>query len=98
VHPDPVALLDGRALPERQVRPPQGLEERQQLVGILDRPMQPIDPQILVVADDLRLVVGQDPAIAAGTDHLGVHDVGDALQHRPLALPRAGPRAVACLG
>ena len=46
-------------------------------------------PQVLVVADERRLVVGDDPAIPARDDDLGVRDVTQALEHGPLVGLRA---------
>ena len=75
------------------------LEEHEELVGVLvSARVQLVGPQILVVADQRRLVMGQDPSIARGRDHLGVDGVAQALDHRPLpgggtnvsAVPRFG--------
>ena len=59
--------------------------------------MQPIDPQILVVADDLGLVVGEDPPVASRHDELGIDDVVDAAEDGPLAGLRPRPQVRAGL-
>ena len=60
--------------------------------------MEPVDPQILVVADQLGLVMRQDPAVACGRHDLGVHDVGEALEHAPFPVPRSRAGVVAGVG
>ena len=81
---DPLSVSLWRPIPQCQVGATQRLEQRQQLVAAFRRCMQPIDPQVLVVAHQIGLVVGQDPPVSAGSDHLGIHDVSDALEGRPL--------------
>ena len=61
----------------------------QQLARVVVSVMEPSHPQVLVVADQRRLVVRDDPPVAAGVDDLGVGGVAEALQDRPLA--RLGP-------
>jgi hypothetical protein len=46
--------------------------------------VEPVDPQVLVVADERRLVLRDDPAVPARDDELGVRDVAQALEHGPL--------------
>ena len=57
-----------------------------------------VDPQVLVVADELRPVVGEHPPVAAGHDELRVREVGEAQQHRPLPRLRPRPQVRAGLG
>src|SRR6266545_4445210 len=81
----PASLLNGRLPPEIQVRAAKTLEERQQLVHVVLVVAQPFYPQVLVVADERRLVVSEDPSVPSAGCHLGVGDVPDALQDRPFA-------------
>ena len=57
--------------------------------------MQPIDPQILVVSEQVRLVLGEYPTEPAAHDILPVDDVGDAVQYRPLVGCRSRPEVPA---
>jgi hypothetical protein len=43
-----------------------------------------IDPEVLVVASERRLVVGEDPPVPRRGHDLGVERVAEALQDRPL--------------
>jgi hypothetical protein len=47
--------------------------------------MDSIDPEVLVVANDWRLVVSENPSIAATHHELGIGDVSDASEDGPLA-------------
>jgi hypothetical protein len=63
MHPVTRSLLHGRALPEHQVRRSQGLEQRQQLGRVLRATgVQMVDPQVLVIGQEVRSVMRQDPA------------------------------------
>ena len=80
---DPRPVLRRRPSPKVEVRRSQTLEERDQRRGVVVAVMQPRDPEILVVAEELGLIVGEDPAVAARDHELGVDDVGDALEDAP---------------
>ena len=88
----PAVRFTGRP-PEVDVRGPQRLELREELQRVVVVGVQPVDPQVLVVADELRPVVREDPPVPARHDHLGVRDVGEAQERGPLA--RLGPHAQA---
>ena len=51
-----------RLRPRARGSPAQGLEERHERLGVRSLGVEPVDPQVLVVADDLRLVVGDRPS------------------------------------
>src|SRR4051812_38396066 len=82
---DAIAFGRWSAMPERDVRRPKRLEHRDELVEIVVAMPKALDPARLVIADELGLVMSQDPAIPPGIDHLGVDDVADAFDHGPLA-------------
>ena len=67
------------------------LEHAEQLLDVVIVVAKPSHPQGLVVADDVRLVLGEDPAITAGDDELAVNEVADAFEDRPLT--GLGPRS-----
>ena len=90
VQPDALPVRVARAAPQLDVRRPERLELGEQLERVVIVGVQPVHPQILVVADELRPVVREDPPVAAGHHDLGVRDVGQAQEHRPLARLRAG--------
>ena len=96
--PHTVAVLHRGASPERQVRLAEWLEEREQRRRVLDGTVEPVDPQVLVVADQVRLVMCEDPAIAGRCHDLGIDDVGEAFEDRPLLGTRARGRIRAGLG
>src|SRR5439155_20184086 len=93
-HPGSVARRGPR--PQREMRALEDPEHCQHLRGVLARVVEPLDPQILVVADEGRLVLGQDPPIPTGEDDLRVEDVRKDLHHRPLAGYRSRAKAWAC--
>ena len=97
VHAHPAPLGFGRPLPQAKVRAHQRAEQRQHLGRIVLLVPEPLDPQVLVVGDERRPVVGQDPPVPAGQDDLGVQEVPQDLDRRPLALGGPGPEVIARL-
>ena len=91
VHADALAVRGAEPLPERQVRASESVELGDQLVGVIVAVAEMGDPQGLVVADDRRRVLGDDPAVAAADDELAIGEVAEAFQHGPLARLRRRP-------
>ena len=86
---DPRSLLRRGPAPERDVRGPERLERRKELHRFGVRVPESLDPAVLVVPLQRRLVVGKDPSIPRRTDDLRVGDMADAFDDRPLT--RLGP-------
>ncbi len=63
VDPQPLALIGRRPPPQRDVGQPQRLEQVDQPVGVRLVGVQAVDPQVLVVADQRRLVLRQHPPV-----------------------------------
>lgn len=91
VHPDPPAFSDRGSPPECQVRPSQGLEQRDQSVRIVRVMPQAFDPE--VVAEERRFIVRDRLPVASRHHQLRVRELPDKLQHRPLAFSRSAAQA-----
>jgi hypothetical protein len=70
---------------QRHVRAAERLEERQEIFYRLVADVEALHPRVLVVADQRRLFVREDPPVAAAHHDLGVEQVRDAAVHGPLA-------------
>ena len=89
MEPDAGAILDREAVPQVEVHPTERGEQPEQLGRVVLPVAESVDPQVLVVADDVRLGLGDDPAIPARDDELAVDHVPEAFDHGPLG--RSGP-------
>src|ERR687898_1799824 len=64
VDPDPSSILLGGACPERHVGGAERAEQLEELVRVvMTAGVESIDPKVLVVADQRRLVVREDPPV-----------------------------------
>lgn len=88
VYAYPFPVLGTAAPPEVEVGFAERFEEGEQIIDRLVGEMDSIDPEVLVVANDWRLVVSENPSIAATHHELGIGNMGDALENGPL--PRFG--------
>jgi hypothetical protein len=75
----------------------QGPEQGQHLARVVVAVAETVDPQILVVGDERWLVVGQDPAVPTREDDLGIEEVAQDLDGRPLSGRRSAPQTIARL-
>jgi hypothetical protein len=98
VHPDPLPLLGRCPLPQRDVGQTERIEQLDESVGVRLLRVQPVDPEILVVPDDRRLLLRQDETVATRHHDLRVDHVREAFERRPLRGLRAQPEMWAGLG
>lgn len=89
--PDSLAVGDGHAGPQIEVRPAEYLEQGEQRGRVVVSLAEAVHPQILVVADDVRLILGDDPAITDRRDELPVDEMPEALEDRPFGRLGAQP-------
>ena len=89
---DPGPIRGRATSPQVEVRPADRLEHRQEEARVVGVVLQPVDPQRLVVADDVGHVLGQDPALTRRDDQLAVGDMADAFEDRPFARLRTDPQ------
>jgi hypothetical protein len=75
--------------PEPQVRGPQRLELRDEVVGVVIAMAQALHPAILVVPHDVGFILGDDPADARAGHQFRIEEVPEALDDRPLSWRRA---------
>jgi len=92
VDADPGPLQNPAPPPQRQVGGAKRADERQQVLDRLIGRVEAVDPKILVVSQQRRLVVGEDPSVSPAHGYLGVGDVGNASQHRPFPRGRDDPK------
>ena len=85
---DPRALVKRGPTPQVEICRSKRVEHREGRRGILARRMEHVDPAILVVRQELRPVLGEDPAVAARHDELGIGDMADQAEHAPFAVRR----------
>lgn len=97
---DPVSVPQSsrRSLPEVDVRTSERFEQTDEDLRIVLIVMEAVGPQVLVPTYEFRLLLGEDPADAGGGDQLGIGDMADTLEHRPLRRLRADAQQVACIG
>jgi hypothetical protein len=88
---DPGSFLTPAPPPQRNVCGAERSKERQDVLDWLIGRMEAVHPQILIVSQQRWPVVGKDPSVPPTHGDLGVGDVGDASEYRPLLRRRGDP-------
>lgn len=82
------SLFGPAPVPQRHVCFAEGIEQFDQVLDRIVFIVEPLDPQILVVSHERRLILSENPSIATAHGDFGVCQVCDHLAHRPLARTR----------
>ena len=85
MHADTLQILGRGALDQPQVVAPQHAQRLERLAGIRVGVVQPLGPQILVVAGDRRPILREDQPHPPSPHHVGIGQVPQHLRDRPLA-------------
>jgi hypothetical protein len=92
VYPDSRSFRLRAPRPQREVGRSQRLEQGEELARVVLVVSEPLHPEILVVADQSRLIVRQDPPVPRGGHDLRIEHVPRRLEDGPFRGSRAIPQ------